>query len=77
MDKIYVSVVATRRSTQTHRRSVHIVPVTYDGPSAAMERFATSIADEFPGQWEFNIMQITCFEYAVFQRKQLEVGASF
>jgi hypothetical protein len=69
MNQIYVSVVATRRFSQTKRRSVHIVKYCFNGPARALEQFAASIANEFGNQWELNVMQITLYEYQAFQRQ--------
>lgn len=73
MNQIYVSVVATRRLTKTVHRSVHLIPVAYDGPSRAIERFASRFAEFFCDAWDLNIMQITQFEFKALQRQQQEL----
>lgn len=76
MNEMYVSLISTRRSTGTVRRSVHVVAVAHDGPQRTIERFCGQLADTFQEGWSLNAMQITSFEYKAFQLQQEEAGAS-
>jgi beta-lactamase class D len=69
MNHFYVQVVATRRSTGTIRRSVHIVKYGCEGPAQQMERFTEKLVEGFESDWVFNVMQISLHEYVAFLRR--------
>lgn len=69
MNQFYVSVVATRRSTNTVRRSVHVVRYGIEGPNIQLDWFATKISEGFQSDWTFNVMQISEFEFNAFNRQ--------
>ena len=70
MGEFFVQVVATRRSTGTVRRSVHVVKYGVEGPNIQMDWFATKLSEGFNSDWVFNVMQISSFEYEAFLRRQ-------
>ncbi len=69
MNQMYVSVVATRRKTNTVRRTVHSFPVGFCGPQRTIEHFASNLANTLTGDWVLNVMQITTHEYHAFRNQ--------
>jgi hypothetical protein len=73
MGEFFVQVVATRRSTGTVRRSVHVVKYGVEGPNIQLDWFATKQSQGFDSDWTFSVMQITSFEYkAIDQQLKLK-----
>lgn len=67
---LYVSVVTTRRSTDTKVRSVHVLKYGCEGPAKQLEWFVCKLSEKTTSDWTFNIMQISSFEYEAFLRRQ-------
>jgi hypothetical protein len=67
---IFVSVISTRRATNTTLKTYHRLKYGYEGPAKQLDWFACQLSEDLSGDWTFNIMQITEFEYEAFIRAE-------